>query len=38
MSNIRCETIGPVVQEDFVVSRVGEWDSTVGLKRWTAFM
>ena len=38
MSNIRGETIGPVIQEDFVVTRVCEWDCIVGLKRWTAFM
>lgn len=35
MSDIRRETVGPVIQEDFVVTNVSEGDGAVALKRWT---
>ena len=38
MSDIRCKTIRPVIQEDFVVTGIGERNCTVELKRWTAFI
>ncbi len=34
MSDIRCEAIGPVIEEDFVVTRVSEWDYVIALKGW----
>ena len=34
MGDIRCESIGPVIQKDFVVTRVSEWDCIVALKGW----
>lgn len=32
MSDIRCETIRPVIQKDFVVIRVSEGDGIIALK------
>lgn len=32
MSDIRCEPIRPVIQKDFVVIWVSEWDGIIALK------
>ena len=32
MSDIWCKTIGPVIEKDFVVTRVSEWDRTIATK------
>ena len=33
MSDIRCEAVGPVIQKDFVVIGVSEWDCIAAPKR-----
>ena len=34
MSDIRCETVGPVITKDFVVARVSKRDGIFAPKRW----
>ena len=33
MSDIRRETVGPVIQEDFAITSVSEWDGALALER-----
>ena len=32
MSDLWSETVGPVIEKDFIVTRISEWDRTVALK------